>query len=149
MRLEGWSMRGYIVLFVIMMNQLALSCEELGSHSRVASHQSTLPYNSYVKDPEEIKAYYKITLDGCTDDEATYLSAKGITQIGVIATLIEECWKQYQENGKNEVVKRSGITGMREIDGTIVKEVPFHIWYGFKNKCEARRYEGNRKRERE
>lgn len=139
-------MRKYVMIFL---SQMMVGSEKITSHSRVASHRSSLPYSSYVKDIEPVKAYYKITLEECTDDEATYLSGRGIIEKGVISTLIEECWKQYQENGKNEIVKKSGITALREIDGTIIQEVPFHIWYGFKNKNEARNHEGNCKRERE
>ena len=126
-----------------------LGVEELGAQIRVASHQSTLPYNSYARDTEEIKAYYAIVMDNCTDDEATYLSAKETVRRGLISTLIEDCWKQYQENGKRELVKKFGVTALRNMDGSIIRYVPVDVWYGFETDRDARRYMGNRKRVRE
>lgn len=140
----------FLSLFsVSILSGFIFSCEELGSHFRVASHQSTLPYNSYVKDPEPIKAHYKITLDNCTDDEATYIAAKGITQVGLISRLIEDCWKEYQEKEKKGLVERSGVAALRNMDQSIIREVPFCVLYGFKSDREACKYNPERKRARE
>lgn len=129
--------RDLILLIMLISSQAILSGENLGAHVRLLSHQATLPYNSYEKETEPIKAYFKFALYNCTSDEATYVLAKESMYGGPTATLVEVCWKEFQENGKSRVVKKSGVSSLRNIDQSVIKEVLFDVWYGFKSKREA------------
>lgn len=137
------------LFFVLTLSQVIFSCEQLEDHIRISSHQSRLPYNSLQIDKEKIKAFYAIVLHGCTGDEATYLSAKGTTQPDVMSTLIEDCWERYKASSDKKLVIRSAVAALRNMDKTVIREVPYDIFYGFESERAARIYLQKQKRQRE
>lgn len=147
---KGLLMRyGLRLLFLLSLSHLVFCCEKLEDQIRVCPHQSRLPYNSLALDQEKIKAYYAIVLHNCTSDEATYLSAKGTTQPDLMSTHIEDCWEKYKKSEDKNVVVKSAVTALRNMDATVIREVPYDIFYGFNSERAAFRYLQKQKRPRE
>lgn len=127
-------------------NQFILAPEDDSLHFKIASHRSALPYSSYLKDLEPLKAYYLTVLYACSSDEATYISVKGVTEKdNLMSKLIEESWDTYKKNDKNVIVNKSGIAYLNDMDQN-VQRICFDILYGFKSKQEVVQYIKNLKK---